>query len=240
MKTLVLGLFCILVPFALHAQTSDSRRLNLNAKENRIAPVGEIPSYVKARVDSVTYDCLEYLCRKGRVNYDFLYRETYPVKKAEAAESIRDMYKLVRERENKGELQDSSLNTFSVNLLPKVWNDTLQWVRELQYVIDKDCRFCKQKGFVYAADDAAGDARLLLEVWYTYDAGKGEVNILRKRLSAVGACSIELPGVDFDAYPERDSDELNGEYACLFSYKDKQGVTKTLTLNAGFVLPLVD
>ena len=240
MKALVLILFCALGVSTLNAQTADSRKLNLTAMRNMVAPVGEIPSYVKERVDSMTYACLEYLSHKGQVNYDFLYRETYPVKKEKVAESIRDMYKVVQTRESKGELQDPSLNTFSVTLLPKEWNDTLQWVQELQYTVDTDCWFGKQKGFVYVADDAAGDARLLLEVWYTYDAGKQEVNILRKRLSAVGACSIEFPGVDFDAYPKKDTNKLSGEYACFFSYKDKQGEAKTLTLNAGFELPLTD
>ena len=223
MHTIFMSVLYLCIALVASAQT---RVVGISL--SHVAPVGEVPSYVKEKVNlpSEVYAKLEALNREKKVDYSVLFKKTFPFRQELFAAEVERYYKDLKANKLEENPIIFSASSFGVN-------DSLSWKQELRYSIDENLQFGKQSAVVCVPSDAAGQAQIMLEVWYLYDKSKHEVNVVKKQLSSAGMCHIDLSGIEsvyiYDSVVEPVG-FLYIEYGCNYSYTDESGKTVSRTL----------
>ena len=219
-----ISLFCACIATVANAQV---RVIGISM--SHVAPAGEVPSYVKEKIDlsPEVYAKLEALNREKRVDYSVLFKETFPFRKDLFVNEIEWFYKDLKEKN----LEETDPIIFLAS--PLQMADSISWRRELQYRIDDNLQFGKQSAVVCTLPDALGKGQIMLEIWYLYDKSKKTLEVVKKQLSATGGCDIEPSGFE-SVYIYDPKLEPVGflyvEYGCNYSYADKDGKKISRTL----------
>ena len=235
-KCFVLCVVFVILSTALRAQVPSSG-ITIQ-KYTHVAPVGEVPSYVKEKGDfsPEVYSMLEAINRAHKVNYSALFEETFPFKK----ESLIGIIKATYWELQKGQLKEELFGVVNLSApSPEIKEDVL-WQPEMIYQIDDSLQFGRQRGIVYTPEDGAEGTQLQLEVCYVLDSSKGSVHVVKKELTPVGACGVDMPCMMFSYVfsPSQNTESIYGEYGCNFTYTTTSGESKTVPLCMGLLIPI--